>query len=211
MKKMKKIRPISWKLRYRYRNQVIEFMRSWLGRNWGHFTVQEFRNKLEETHKSVRENITRDLKHNKIPDHVKDYLSGYFDAIRNEVETEHTIFSYKIFGKYYSVFSGHEKYGLERYDVLPREVWTHPDFGLLGHQIWKETKEPYYGYDRNGDLPKFPCMVFYQKDGVVFFKIQKEESEEFCSGSFPLNMGKYEEIMKIAKNYNVSILNMEEI
>ena len=211
-----KIRPVSWERRFRYKNQVIEFMNSWIRYNWGKFNSTDFHTKLEETKKSCQENITKDLKHNKIPYDVHQYINGYFDAIRHRIHEDETIFAYKIFGKFYCCFVREEKFGFQKYDkVFPREVWTHPDFTCLGHRIWKDTFNDYYFYEYN-KFPKYPSMTFWEKDGAVLFKIAQDENSHktigaIITGSFPFHFGKYEEIMKIAKNYNVSILNMEEI
>ena len=134
--------------------------------------------------------------------------------MRNYIEAHHTVWVYKIFGKFYGCF---ERDPFPKYEsVFPREVWTHPDFCNLGMKIWKETKNEYYGYKKlNEDLPKFPYMVFNVKNNVFSIRIKMDENPESQDvlGSFPVVVGvnPYTDLMNLAKTYNVSIINMEEV
>lgn len=207
---------ISWKRQDKYKNYVLQYMNSWLNSNWGKFTSKDFQEKYLATRASGREWITQDVKHKNIPEPIIAYLNGYMDAIRARIEREETLFVYKIFGKFYGCRRKDEMEGFPRYDVFPREVWANDDFRFLGMNIWKKTKMPYYGhdFDEKKDLPIFPFMSFYERGGVISFRIKHGENDPESSdtiGSFPFHMQKYVEIMRIAKSYNVRIFNMEEM
>ena len=205
---------LSYKKQREYKEQVISFMNSWMRYNWGKFSAEEFRCKLTETEKSMYEWKTNGLKHTKLSKGTKAYIWGYFDAIRNRIENEETVFVYNIFGKNYGCFDRDLKDGFEKYNVLPREIWTHPDFCNLGRRIWKATQTPYYGWERLSDLPKFPAMSFWESNKVVYFHISNSgEKGSQTTGSFPLMIttNKYINLMEIAKNHNVSIINMEDL
>ena len=204
---------ISVTRRWEVKKNLVSIMNSRVNAQWGKFSSSQLYAWQEDCLNGEKKRLEEGLrlKHHKIPYYVIEYFNGYCDSIRNRIDREETCFVYKIFNKNYGCF---ERDPFPRYDTLPREIWTHPDFGCLGRVIWKSTEFVYFGANTNDDLPKFPAMCFYEKNKVIFFSIlqEKDTPESGTSGSFPLSQfNKYEEIMRIAKNYNVSIINMEEI
>lgn len=203
---------ISVTRRWEVKKNLVSMMNSHVNAQWGKFSSSQFYAWQEDALNSEKKRLEEGLrlKHHKIPYYVIEYFNGYCDSIRNRIDREETCFVYKIFNKNYSCF---ERDPFPRYDTLPREIWTHPDFGCLGRVVWKSTEHVYYGANTNDDLPKDPYMVFWHKPSVnaLFFTIKHINGEE-TKGSEPAMLeSKYFTAMRIAKTYNVSIINMEEI
>jgi hypothetical protein len=211
---MSEIRYISYDRSYNLQKSVLQSFNSFVSIHWGRFTTEELNDHFLKTREHYIKQYTKGLKHNKVRDYTLSYLSGYVDGVKSFIENNHTVWAYKIFGKFYGCF---ERDPFPRYDtVFPREVWANPDFPNLGLKIWKETKNEFYGYTRNReDLPKYPYMAFSVKNNVFSIRIKIDENPESQDvlGSFPVVVGinPYTDLMNLAKTYNVSIINMEEV
>jgi len=211
---MKEIKYISWDRSYKIKKSVIELVNSFIRVRFGKYTNEELNDFFLATKAERIKTLTKGLKHNKVRESTLSYIDGYIDGIRYFIEEQNTVWVYRIFGKFYGCF---DRDPFPRYDhVFPREVWTHPDFPNLGMKIWKDTGNEFYGYKKlNEDLPKFPYMAFSVKNNVFSVRIKMDENPESQDvlGSFPVVVGvnPYTDLMNLAKTYNVSIINMEEV
>lgn len=211
---MKEIKYISYERAYNLQKSVLDMFNSYVRMRWGKFTTEELNDFFLETRADCIKRYTKGIVHNKIRESTLNYINGYVDGVKTYIENNHTVWVYRIFGKFYGCF---ERDPFTKYDtVFPREVWAHPDFPNLGMKIWKESKNEFYGYRRlNEDLPKYPYMAFSVKNNVFSVRIKMDENPESQDilGSFPVVVGvnPYTDLMNLAKTYNVSIINMEEV
>lgn len=208
---------ISIKRRIEFERNVKSSFSSNVRLHWGKFSSMQAYKWLENAISGEKGRLAH-LKHNKVPDECFSKVYGYYEGKMSLIEERETQFVYKIFGKNYAVHNythtDKHKAKFKKYDdVFPREVWIHPDFNLLGHVVWTETEYTFYGWKLNDDLPKCPYMSFYKRNGIISFRIKIHENDRDILGSFPYlqEVEGYREIMKIAGNYNISIINIEEI
>lgn len=212
---MKEIKYISWDRAYNLQKSILSMVNSYISARWGKFTTEELNQFFLETRADCIKKYTKGLVHNRVRESTLNYINGYVDGVRAYIESMHTVWVYRIFGKFYGCF---ERDPFPRYDhVFPREVWSHPDFPSLGMKIWKETKNEFYGYTMiRSDLPKYPYMAFSVKNNVFSVRIKLSENHPESAdilGSFPVVVGvnPYTDLMNLAKTYGVSIINMEEV
>lgn len=204
-----KIRFVSWKEQFSSRNNAVSQINAFVNVRKGHFTSHQFTEYVANILINEKERMKQNFKHYRFRECYYDYISGYVDSIRNRISREDTTYAYRIFGKIYSIHN-QKINGVERYDTLCREVWTDPDFSILGFCLWKDTLQEYYGF--NIPESQFPYFVFYWQNGSLKFTATISAGN-VVSGSEPCTAAndRHRVALRVAKTYGIKIYQMEEL